>query len=682
MLAALAQAKNPNIYLHTHIHTYVHIYIKKQGKIRICCEKNTKSIKMKKKKSLDKLKTFLALDEENSKVSRNSLRINREQTDSNQASEPSLNLLVRPIPGPSKPTKRRRMKSVQNLRDNLATNNEEGDDEESNVQNKKIRTDSETNQDDQPEPLPGPSRSRKRASDHLQENREKVSSSKRPRTKTDEEDLSIKPSKLEQDIDSVDSEIKSFRKKITILDTNEIKIVLKKVAFKRQNKFKFSDHLFEVFFVPKTSGKSPYMLDLLDFFRKVIVKIILMLKNYYNKALKNSDKKDLVKIHRQIYGTVLTEHMIRGMNTANFSIQTNPHIIAFELTNRLFRFLQSWEHMRLDKKFCIYFKVLSTSHANYRVWKKKNLSLHVPVGAKVVGFKANPNSKSVWKFCSPEGYPSNEKAFHQRCLLVSVILGYIYNKWLESPTSIEGREWEIVKHIHHSDIQKRKAAGEILHGKVSKALQETKLSSNTSLDYIETSLPILSEYYHAQVIVHSERAGNRISCVYPPKFDDKLCQIHLYQSANWNAGFDHVDLILNRKTLLQTQGMVHNCCFLFSRGPQIGHLCKARESCLCCRRPIRKLNSYVNEEIKETTCDTWLVPAVFEKCSVCGLMKKSAECAKYHNKYCCKKGYLCANCCKFIRKVLCLTDYFEMIHFIDNFNPLSAYFSYRHEFLI
>ena len=152
---------------------------------------------------------------------------------------------------------------------------------------------------------------------------------KQQKTKEDEDSLSIKPSELEKDIDNIDFDITSFKRDITVLDNAQIKIILKKVSLKRQKKFKLSDHLFEVVFVPKVSGKAPFLLDLLDFFRMVIVKIILMLKRYYNRGLSSTNKKNVMKVHRQLYGTVVSDHLVRGINTANFSIQTQPEIIAF-----------------------------------------------------------------------------------------------------------------------------------------------------------------------------------------------------------------------------------------------------------------------------------------------------------------------------------------------------------------
>ena len=517
-----------------------------------------------------------------------------------------------------------------------------------------------------PEPLPGPSRlantdieeivgkngkakDPKKPGKELKRPSEAEALSPKRRKKTEgEEHLAIKPSELEKDADLIDFDIKSFRKDVVVLNNDQIKIILKKVAFKKQNKFKYSDHLFEVAFLPKKNGKAPLLLDLLDFFRLVIVKIVLMLRKYYHKALSDSGKKNIMKVHRQIYGTITSDHMVRGMNSANYSIQTQPELIAFQLTNALFRFLQSYEELRLDRQFGIYFKVLSTSHANFRAWKKHNLDLHIPVGAKVVGFKADPESRAGWKFVAPEGYPQQEKAFSGRCLLISVIIGVLYNGWLQNPISDCGRKWEIVRNIHSKDLEQKNSAGRLLQNEMNTLLAHSNLSAYSKKDYIEDTLPVLSKYFNVQITVHSERANNRITCVFPPKFMHNMCQIHLYQTMNYGDSVDHVDFILNRRTLIQKHGMVHNCCYVFSHGPQVGHLCRSQESCLCCRRQILKLDSYVNEEIKEITCNSNTFPGVFEKCKICGLMKKSYDCGQYHDKYCCQKGFLCGNCNKYI----------------------------------
>ena len=283
--------------------------------------------------------------------------------------------------------------------------------------------------------------------------------------------------------------------------------------------------------------------------------------------------------------------MVRGMNSANYSIQTQPELIAFQLTNALFRFLQSYEELRLDRQFGIFFKVLSTSHANFRAWKKHNLDLHIPVGAKVVGFKADPKSRAGWKFVTPEGYPQQEKVFFGRCLLTSVIIGVLYNGWLLNPKSDKGKKWESIRHIHSKDMKKKISAGQLLSKELDTLITNLDISTDSKNNYVEDTVPDLSRYFGVQISVHSERANNRITCVYPPKFMHTMCQIHLYQSINKGHSVDHIDFILNRRTLMQKQGMVHNCCYIFSQGPQVGHLCRSQESCLCCGRQMLKLDS-------------------------------------------------------------------------------------------
>ena len=214
-----------------------------------------------KRKNLDRLKAALAADSQENQTNSDLPNNKKYKT-----------LLQEPVPGPS------RLANYGNIDPNVAENIRQNLDSQATAitqQNK-------------------PKKNLKRPA--LAE----AFNPKRRRTRENESKLGMKPTQLEKDVDSIDFDIRSFRQEVVVLDNDQIKIVLKKVAFKKQNKFKYSDHLFEVSFLPKASGQAPLLLDLLDFFRLVIVKIVLMLRRYYNEALSSSSKKKFMKVHRQI----------------------------------------------------------------------------------------------------------------------------------------------------------------------------------------------------------------------------------------------------------------------------------------------------------------------------------------------------------------------------------------------
>jgi len=90
-----------------------------------------------------------------------------------------------------------------------------------------------------------------------------------------------------------------------VYETDSLKLVVEKGAFKRQKNFRLQDHLFYFKIIPKkTNEKLPLLSDLYDFLHAALLHTLESIKTFY----KPED-------HNVAYLTLHQEPMVNGLNS-------------------------------------------------------------------------------------------------------------------------------------------------------------------------------------------------------------------------------------------------------------------------------------------------------------------------------------------------------------------------------
>ena len=145
------------------------------------------------------------------------------------------------------------------------------------------------------------------------------------------------------------------------------KIFIKAVAHRRQTRFSLSDHLFTLWIETKPVQEEPFLLDLEEALQKALVHVLDRLKDVYN-ASQNQN---------QVYITVIEKHILNGINSGNYSLNTPSIKIARWVLSMLYHYLKSNQTIRLNDSFKIQIKVLSLHHTRQLESRKREFTKHV-----------------------------------------------------------------------------------------------------------------------------------------------------------------------------------------------------------------------------------------------------------------------------------------------------------------
>ncbi len=265
------------------------------------------------------------------------------------------------------------------------------------------------------------------------------------------------------------------------------------------------------------------------------------LKKYYNPEETNL-----------VYLTIHQPGMINALNSGAFSLQgdSTKKILSFAL-NLFNSFVNSQAEVRLNEGFQVYFKVLSYAHYQDPNHRRKTQPART-LGCKTDSFQMSGCVEV------PDGFPGNETAFVNKCLLTSIILSYYCNEYFRTKLIVE--EFEKKKKVCHISIdethlafkplytknQKKiqvKRAGSVLLNKVNKVIRDLNLPEEGPFEVEICSL--LANYYNCQIhILKSNQEKEVLIQSFPEtEWKSNLSQIFLYPKND-----NHVVPILNLKT--------------------------------------------------------------------------------------------------------------------------------------
>ena len=245
-----------------------------------------------------------------------------------------------------------------------------------------------------------------------------------------------------------------------ILDLPSCKIYIKRANFIRQKKFDSTNRLYRINIVRKPKTEAPLMLDFLKVLETALEKVITEIQGSYD------DNK-----YRQIYLTISDKRNITqsGINTANFSLQTDKMDIIHQCTERFFIFLDSHQEMTLNNAFHIDVKILGIQHVSERLQKNK-IDLHLPKAIPTGCLSNIPNSlaRRKWLFSPPVGFPGEPMIFTNKCLMVAAIFGvwHICSAIAEEiygQNSAHCKMWHVIRGLDSfdsSEKEKTRKAGE------------------------------------------------------------------------------------------------------------------------------------------------------------------------------------------------------------------------------
>lgn len=121
-----------------------------------------------------------------------------------------------------------------------------------------------------------------------------------------------------------------------------------------------------------------------------------------------------------------------------------------------YQYLSSNQELKLNDTFKIYLKVLSVEHMEHnkthkkRVYKKK----HYGTNSRIL------KVKYFYTIDIPTGYKIHENCFKDKCLVTSIILGYLQNNYFKSCRT--DKRYFYAQNIN-SRVEKKKPMLEILY---------------------------------------------------------------------------------------------------------------------------------------------------------------------------------------------------------------------------
>lgn len=415
---------------------------------------------------------------------------------------------------------------------------------------------------------------------------------------------------------------------------------IRREHFKRQKIFRLDDAHYGVrFHYASDNAKQTYpsIMSLLSAFRKCLETIVGEIRRFYERQ--DEGESDPEKFHRQMYLTVISSSLLKSINSGNFSIHENESLIVSSLLHDLMSFLRSNQEVPLDNSFKVDIRILSVHHTKKKIREGKGFKLHVPTGSShVLRFRASPTTRQKHTFVVPEGFPTQETFFINKCVLVAIILG-IYHRAFECGAD-EGKMWPVLSQIHSKTASRSKRAGKEIVKAVKKLAMRSGISLYGPHSISEVVPEICQSYNNIQVMVICK--DSEIIYMYPPEYNATLRPIYLLQSTSEDSPVAHVDLIISVKTFSAKYGLMCPVCFKIARSQYLVHSC-TRAQCSICRRILSTETGYVDNTLRDTYCTAQQNSNVSIFCDKCKKTASSVECFSNHQKRCIFAEY-CEKC--------------------------------------
>jgi G:T-mismatch repair DNA endonuclease (very short patch repair protein) len=416
-----------------------------------------------------------------------------------------------------------------------------------------------------------------------------------------------------------------FEEPEMVYTDENVSVSIRRAEHRQERLFRLEDQLYDINVEPREEGSRPPLLSLLDVILEAIEKVILKLQQQYDDTSR-----------RQIYLTITDKDLVNGLNTGNYDLRTDAHVMANHLVFMLYNYLQSEKTLPLEKSFKIQAKILSINHARHKVvtsnWRP---DIHY-------GSKDDKKINYSWLFSIPKGTEYNQNAFENRCLLASLVVGYakcLFDERIDitSYISYQGLDSKFDK------ASQQNSSLLILSGihALCNILPDVPFDGPHAVNNI---VPQIADLMTAQVHMFSATTKDLIYS-YPANYDESKRQIYLLEDMSTKD--PHIDVISNIDKFFLLHGITCFYCKRKFKGTYYRHTCKVRKTCFACKRVQRKKATYVTDSNEKNFCDSDLAGTAIEyTCPKCNLQCKTNSCKSNHRPVC-KRGWLCTECGKY-----------------------------------
>ena len=428
-----------------------------------------------------------------------------------------------------------------------------------------------------------------------------------------------------------------YEEETKVFENEDFSVFIQKQDHQRQKVFRLDDHLFVMRVKLKNHKKPPFLSSIRDIIEQTMTVMVDDLKNHYNPAERNL-----------IYVTIKQPGMQNALRSGGFNLQLSQTSSILSFVMDMFnRFINSNEEVKLNQGFQVFFKIFSYNHLNWPKSRRKQTE-------RTLGCKQDTTKVKIAGCIEiPTGFPGQDFAFQNKCLLTATIICSYANKYFQNNKSDES--FEKLKHLWTKRASRRKTieAGKFLQLEIEKVIQSLQLPNDGPYD-ISSTMPLLCDYFSSQihVIKSTQEQIANIESFPTPEWQNELFQIFLFQTMP-----GHVVPIINLKQYVnQNNQLCLICKKTFQR--YYRHFCSFKEhSCFLCKSYYAKESTIVQKNLPFKYCFSKLEPKLSTPlvCDVCNYKFTSKQCLENHRTVCgvtSKKGrigFFCNQCNKFIK---------------------------------
>ena len=420
--------------------------------------------------------------------------------------------------------------------------------------------------------------------------------------------------------------------------------------FKRHKMFSAEDFMYALKFENLDKERAPLLRDVLNTLEHCLTSVIKDLQAIYH----DEEAEEFI---RHIYVSFDSGDFTKsGISTGNYML-TEPHrtydaqakLVARHSLEILKNMLVSYQHLKLDEKFCVRITVLryvksnyvfikfwlqlvlycSTSHIRYRLERSKMRSPYILIG------HADDNVITK-RFITKHIFKAPElERFNQTCLPFSIIIGFHYEAYLhvllsskekfvpEERFKIAANFYKQVKVLQTNPSDQK--AGGLLEKKWADIFSDTNLSPNGPFA-LKECVDTLGNYFGVNIyILDSKNFG--IYYKYPEKRNESAPTVYLLLSNK-----NHVDLILDRFKAFSSYGSPCLFCNQIIKR-QDRHRCYSKKICFVCNKYKVDIETEHKPFMTIKTRTTFCIKDIEFKdpvCKKCGLRCRSESCFKKH----------------------------------------------------